>query len=152
MRCIATGRTRTNEIVQCSIETPGFELPPSDHIHTFVSHYDLPSMVPAFAVAPRQILPWVEQKSIEKGASEWIRAQSNIAIKSVAAFSESELDARLIIQLPQGPNVELPLAYLAHLWPAQLQLLAPIMISRDRDLILTATGASALVVLNGIRS
>ena len=106
-----------------------------------------PTAVPG--AVPMQIV--MHQFKLEEGASFYELVRDDTAIRAIAAMSESDLTACLKFDFRVGPQVQIPLNYLAHLWPKRMPLELPFMYDRDDRIAVTAFGASALVVLFGVR-
>ena len=92
---------------------------------------------------------WIHQVALEAGVSKQENLNYPASISSVAMMSEAGLDDRLILLGDRGERTELPMAYLAHLWPTALKF--PLPITFTRQLTLFTTGPAGLVVLIGVR-
>jgi hypothetical protein len=92
---------------------------------------------------------WIHQVALEAGGRKQENLNYPASISSVAMMSEAGLDDRLVLLSDSGERTELPMAYLAHLWPTALKF--PLPITFTRQLTLFTTGPAGLVVLIGVR-
>ncbi len=108
---------------------------------------------PTAVASRRSVVPIVIQKQVSAAQTEVIRPNCECSFYGVAAMSHCDLEARLIVKLPDGSRSEFPLNYLAALWPQHFKLQVPLRLSQDGDIQLDVYGPpdGAVVVLLGSR-
>ncbi len=102
------------------------------------------------SVSASVLVPWVKQLALEDGGGE--RVEGELLIKRIAAHAEADLSARIdLMDHRTGRRIELPLAYLSHLWPQSMPLETAVMVERNAPVDVEVHGCKALVVLFGVR-
>lgn len=105
-----------------------------------------PTAVPLRASAAS----WFHQVALDS-EPEHVPTGFECEIRGVAMHAECDLDARLIITAFGGERVEIPAAYLAHLWPAALKLSVPVFVDRQGFHLDLLPSSRGLVVLLGAK-